>query len=81
MSSSKKIDLLMDFAAGVYLSEARNPIPPPLPTVYVYKVYLFTQGRGGGRVEPERRLEGQQFTKLGQNTNMTECISKIYKLW
>jgi hypothetical protein len=29
--------------------------------------YLFTQGRGGGgRVEPERRLEGQQFTKLGR---------------
>jgi hypothetical protein len=35
--------------------------------VYVYAVYLFTQGRGeGGRVESERRLEGQQFTKLGQ---------------
>ncbi len=33
MSSSKKIDLHMDFAAGVYLSEAQNPIPPP-PTLY-----------------------------------------------
>ncbi len=28
-----------------------------------------------GRVEPERRLEGQQFTKLGQNINMTDYIS------
>jgi hypothetical protein len=30
-------------------------------------VPFFTQGREGGlgRVEPERRLEGQQFTKLG----------------
>jgi hypothetical protein len=26
----------------------------------------LTQGRGGGGVEPERRLEGQQFTKLGR---------------
>jgi hypothetical protein len=34
----------MDFAAGFYLSEAQNP---PLDTVYVYKVYLFTQGSGG----------------------------------
>jgi hypothetical protein len=47
----------MDFAAGVYLSEAQNPILNPLPlhTLYVYTVYLFTQGEGGGGVEPERR--------------------------
>jgi hypothetical protein len=30
MSSSKKFDMLSDFAAGVYLSEAQNPIPPHL---------------------------------------------------
>jgi hypothetical protein len=29
----------MDFAAGVYLSEAQNP---PLHTVYVYTAHLFT---------------------------------------
>jgi hypothetical protein len=53
MSSSKKIDLQRDFAAGVYLSEAPSPTmipypPSPLHIVYVYTVYLFTQGRGGG---------------------------------
>jgi hypothetical protein len=39
MLSPKKIDLEMDFAAGVYLSEAQNP---PLHTVYVYTAHLFT---------------------------------------
>jgi hypothetical protein len=77
MSSSKQTDLLRDFAAGVYLSEAQNPIPPPLHTVYVYTVYLFTQERGGGRIEPERRSDGQQFTKLYRHTNLTDCISSL----
>jgi hypothetical protein len=45
--------------------EPRTPYPPPPYTVYVYAVYLFTQGRDG-RVESVKRLEGQQFTKLGQ---------------
>ncbi len=68
----QKIDLLMDFAAGVYLSEDQNLIhrlPPPPYTTYSTRVYsiLFHTGKGmGGRVEPERRLERQQFTKLGR---------------
>jgi hypothetical protein len=35
--------------------------------VYRYSILIHT-GRGGsrGRVEPERRGEGQQFTKLGR---------------
>jgi hypothetical protein len=40
---------------------------PLLNIVYVYTVYLFTQGRGdGGRVVLKRRGEGQQVTKLGR---------------
>jgi hypothetical protein len=50
------------FAAGVYLSKGQNNEIPPSPTVYIYTVYLFTQGKRGG-VDPERRLEGQHFTK------------------
>ncbi len=39
--------------------------PPPLQTVYV-QVLIHTGKGGGGRVELERRLEGQQVTKLGR---------------
>jgi hypothetical protein len=57
----------MDFAAGVYLSEAQNLIPPsPLHTVYVHTVTYSHREGGRGRVEPKRRGEGKQFTKLGQ---------------
>jgi hypothetical protein len=52
MLSSKKIDLLRDLAAGFYMSEAPSPpmphTPPLLHNVYVYTVYLFTEGRGRG---------------------------------
>ncbi len=59
MSSSKPV-----YLKGT-LRQVFSILPPPLH-VYVYTVYLFTQRReGGGRIEPERRLEGQKFTKLG----------------
>ncbi len=56
---------------------AHNPISPL--TLYTVRFYnLITQGKGeGGRVEPERRLEGQQFTKVFRNTNMIDCISSL----
>ncbi len=47
----------------------RTSYPSPLYTlhIYLYKVYLFTQKRGDGEIlEPERRLERQQLTKLGR---------------
>jgi hypothetical protein len=68
MSSSKKSDLQRDFAAGVYLSAAQNPIPTPPYTLYCICVYsiLIHTGKGGGVVDSKRRLEGQEFTKLGR---------------
>ncbi len=81
MSSSNKIYLYRDFTASVYWGPlpSYDPIPLPLHTVYVYTVYLFTQGRGEGGVgsEPERRSEGQQFKSWVENTNMTNCISSL----
>jgi hypothetical protein len=63
MSSSTKIDPLRDNAAGVYMSEVQNPTPPSLTNcIRVYSI-LIHSGKGR-RVEPERMLEGQQFTKL-----------------
>ncbi len=50
MSSSKKIYMWRDFAAGVYLSEATSR----------------KGGGEEGRDEPEKRLERQQFTKWGR---------------
>jgi hypothetical protein len=51
MSSSKKNDLKRDFAAGVYLSESQDPIPPPLThCIRVYRI-LIHRWMGGGRGE------------------------------
>ena len=38
---------------------------PPLHTVYILYTYSHREGvEGWGRVEPKRRLEGQQFTNV-----------------
>ncbi len=49
-----KIDLQRDFAAGVYLPEVQNPIPPPPYTLYTCIQYTYSHWEGRGRVEPER---------------------------
>jgi hypothetical protein len=40
------IDQKRSLAAGVYLSDAPDPLPSPPPRYT--RLYLFTQGRGGG---------------------------------
>ncbi len=67
MSSSKKIDLSREFAAGVYLSEDQKHIPP-LHIVYVYSVYLFTQGRGEQGELNRREIRGARVHKAGSKT-------------
>jgi hypothetical protein len=52
----------------------RTSYPPPPQIVNVYPVYLFPQGWKGGGVEQERRLEEQQFTKLGRKYQHDECV-------
>jgi hypothetical protein len=51
--------------AGVYLSD---PISPPLHTVYVKTVYLFTQGRG---------REGKQTSEKVRVATVHKAGSKI----
>jgi hypothetical protein len=69
----------MDFAAVVYLSESQNSITPrPLHNVYMYTVYFFTQGKGGGGFELEKSGErGNISQSWVKNTNMTDCISSL----
>ncbi len=59
MSSSTKFTYKRDFAAGVYLSEAQNPIYVPWHTVYVFTVQYTHTWKGGGEIEAKRRLEEQ----------------------
>ncbi len=56
----------MGFAADFYLSEAQNLIPP---SVNVYAVYLFTQGRGVELIqrEGERGNTGEYISQAGLN--------------
>jgi len=64
----KNLPVKRDFAAGVYPSEAQNPIPPPLHTIMCihYTVNLFTQIRGGGRERSNReKVRGATVHKTG----------------
>ncbi len=46
MSLTKKVYLKRDFAAGVYLSEAHDPIPSA-NTLHMCKQYIYSIGKGG----------------------------------
>jgi hypothetical protein len=56
----------MDFAAGVYVSEAQNPIPPLPPyTLYTCIHSILIRSRGGGGRVKTREVTGVTITKLG----------------
>jgi hypothetical protein len=71
MSSSKKVDLLRDFAAGVYQSVAQNPIPPPY-TLYTCIQYTYSHREGGGG-----RGELNQREKKVRGATVNTAGSKI----
>jgi hypothetical protein len=80
-SSSKKIDLKRDFAAGIYLSEVQNPPPPPARcTVYntrtcMQYTYSHIEEWGGGELNQREVEKGNRSQRCVENTNMTDCIS------
>jgi hypothetical protein len=44
----------------------------------LYNIYCtFALGRWGGVGEVREKVEGQQFTRGVENTNMTDCISSL----
>ncbi len=77
-----KIYLLRDSAAGVYLFEAPSLLLPPPPytlfILYVYTLYLFTQGRGGGVVELTReKVRGATVHKAPSKTPTWLTVSSV----
>jgi hypothetical protein len=42
------------------------PFPPPYTLYSVYSILIHTGKGGGEEVEPKRKLEEQQLTKLGR---------------
>ncbi len=75
MSSSNK-NLPGKELCGRCLSVSGSEPHTPYTLLHVYKVYLFTHGKGEGkRVEPERRVT---VHKAGsKNSNVTDCISSL----
>ncbi len=83
-ASLKKVDQKRYLAAGVYLSEAPDPPPPPVHTVckHVPPLYLFTQGRGGGAGGGGRRtsekVRGELVHKGGRKYHNWLTVSPVY---
>ncbi len=48
--------------------------PPPTATHCLYILYVYFWG---GMGEVREKVEGQQFTREVEKTNMTDCISSL----
>jgi hypothetical protein len=67
MSSSKTLSCKGTLRQVFIFLRPRTTYPHyKLYTCIQYIIIHTGKGVGGGRVEPQRRLEGQQFTKLGR---------------
>jgi hypothetical protein len=69
------------------MSEAQNPIPPPLYTLYTYSIYSILIHTGKGRVELNQR-EGERGNRgeyrsrsWVENTKVTECTPAAKSLY
>jgi hypothetical protein len=79
MSSSKKLTCKGTLGAGVYLSEAHNPISPPYThCIRVNGILIHTgKGEGGGELNQREGERGNSSQSCVENTNMTDCISSL----
>ncbi len=66
---------------GVYLSDAQNPIPPSLHSVYVYTgtQYTYLLRAGGVGELNQREGRGSTFHKAGSKTPIRLTVSPVYK--
>jgi hypothetical protein len=61
----------------VYNTTQHPPPPHPTATHCLYILYVYF-GKGGGVGEVRAKVEGQQFTRGVENTNM-RTVSPVYK--
>jgi hypothetical protein len=57
-----------------------TPYPPPLHTVYLYTVYLFTHGKGEGGKLTRETVGGATVHKAGWKIPTGLTVSAVYKL-
>ncbi len=60
----------------VYNTNQHPPAPSLSHTLSVWTVHLLWEG-GEGVEEAREKVEGQQFTRVVENTNMTDSISSL----
>ncbi len=79
MSKSKKMTCRGTLRQMFISPRPRAHTLPFTHCIRVYSIHFHT-GKGGRIVQRERRLEGQQFTKLGRKIPTLLAVSLVYKL-